>query len=556
MDAAWLAKQNFLDGLREQVSSIEDATTGLQTYMGEPVMAQLRRQHAAQQLPTPLYALYCELEAYQTASDTSQQLTLEIVDAVGVVDKQSGAAHAKRSFPAALLAGASGATSDDHGSRPASASKRQKVAAPSRSPSSGPSSALANSALPVPSRSPSQARGKSSDEQPESGEVGMTNTAEKLLALKPHEQTSESTDATKTEPSIAPVAKRPQPNDAMEVDDEEGLVTESAATSSSTTGEFHNLWEPSSKALQLTLNVATTDSDANGIDSTSGSFTILFQYLPNAKMVTTEILKSTPGGFAHGRQNVLMNLFPGDDGLSMPRVANKYALVAVRSGNDDGDDANEDNAVDQEVEYPASATSRPYHWAQWICGLYPLPRVQDSDANDALPRRRPEPSIRNVISQLTKRFVAAVVVKKQLEQLTKAARGSETSGVTVASVARHLFPGEPNTRLADWKEMSAPRNDPFAFSQTSKGGDAPSFYLPTTGCRYFRAEFRNSSMRVSALVELSPEFPVRAPRFLFQSRAAAGTNKTTENGQLPLYENQLKVCVYLFTVVECDALFV
>jgi hypothetical protein len=540
VDAASQAKQSFLDGLRDQVSSIEEATTGLQSYMGEPVTAQLRRQHAAQQLPTPLYTLYCELEAYQTASDTAEQLKLEVVDAVEVVDSQRGAVHTKRSFPAVLLAGVTTSVANEHGSRPASASKRQKVT-PSRSPSAGASAALA---APAPSRSPSQARGKSSDEQPESGEVAATNTAEKLLALKPHEQSGEGNSTAKNEPSIAPVAKHAS---AMEVDDEEG---QSAVT---TAAETHNLWEPSTKALQLTLSVATTRLDASGSTATSGSFTIMFQFLPNAKIVTAEVLKSTPGGFAHGRQNVLMNLFPGDDGLSTPRVANNYALAAVRDASGDEDDENDAIPASHEVEYPASATSRPYHWAQWICGMYPLPRVHDSDQSGALPRRRPEPSIRNVISQLTKRFVAAIVVKKQLEALSKAARSAEAPVVSVSATAFHLFPGEPSTRLADWKEMSAPRNDPFAFSQTSKGGDAPSFYLPTTGCRYFRAEFRNNSMRVSALVELSPEFPMRAPRFLFQSRAAAGTNKATEDGQLPLYENQLKVCACLFGL-DCSVL--
>ncbi|KAE8968561.1 hypothetical protein PR001_g27753 [Phytophthora rubi] len=83
--------------------------------MGEPVTAQCNRHHAAGlELPTPLYALYCELEAYQTASgEAEKQLTVEIVDAVGV----------KRAFPAAL----------ERQEHAPAAAKRQK--APSRSPS-------------------------------------------------------------------------------------------------------------------------------------------------------------------------------------------------------------------------------------------------------------------------------------------------------------------------------------------------------------------------------------------------------------------------------------
>ncbi|KAE9037002.1 hypothetical protein PR003_g17253 [Phytophthora rubi] len=54
--------------------------------MGEPVTAQRNRHHAAGvELPTPLYALYCELDADQTSSgEAGKQLTVEIVDAVGV----------------------------------------------------------------------------------------------------------------------------------------------------------------------------------------------------------------------------------------------------------------------------------------------------------------------------------------------------------------------------------------------------------------------------------------------------------------------------------------
>ncbi|KAE8875601.1 hypothetical protein PF005_g30463 [Phytophthora fragariae] len=90
--------------------------------MGEPVTAQCNRHHAAGlELPTPLYALYCELEAYQTASgEAEKQLTLEIVDAVGV--KHAGALR-KRAFPAAL----------ERQEHAPAAVKRQK--APSRSPS-------------------------------------------------------------------------------------------------------------------------------------------------------------------------------------------------------------------------------------------------------------------------------------------------------------------------------------------------------------------------------------------------------------------------------------
>ncbi|KAE8892546.1 hypothetical protein PF003_g23320 [Phytophthora fragariae] len=60
--------------------------------MGEPVTAQRNRHHAAGvELPTPLYPLYCELDADQTSSgEAGKQLTVEIVDAVGAAAAQLG----------------------------------------------------------------------------------------------------------------------------------------------------------------------------------------------------------------------------------------------------------------------------------------------------------------------------------------------------------------------------------------------------------------------------------------------------------------------------------
>ncbi|KAE9019784.1 hypothetical protein PF005_g6983 [Phytophthora fragariae] len=70
---------------RWRTAGVDAASAGLQKYMGEPVTAQRNRHHAAGvELPTPLYPLYCELDADQTSSgEAGKQLTVEIVDAVG-----------------------------------------------------------------------------------------------------------------------------------------------------------------------------------------------------------------------------------------------------------------------------------------------------------------------------------------------------------------------------------------------------------------------------------------------------------------------------------------
>ncbi|RLN69689.1 hypothetical protein BBJ28_00018550 [Nothophytophthora sp. Chile5] len=491
VEAATETKQSFLDTLPQQLTGIEAATTGLQSYMGEPISAQRDRQHSAGvELPTPLYALYCELEAYQTASgDAGKQLTLEIVDSVGLSQARS---FRKRGFPSAL----------DRNERSVSAAKKLK--APSRSPS-----AAVNGTTPpllppsrAPSRSPSAKRGgvNGTAQEPESGEIVASHTAEKLLELRPHASASEEESSE---------SKHQEDDENMEV--------------SANPAETLNLWKPHAKALQLTIAVESSMASA------SGSFTLMFQYFTVAKVVTAEVVKTTPASYSHSshHQNILTNLFPGDDGLSVPRLAVNYAF-------------REDGEGDGEVEFPADAACRPYYWTQWICGLNPMKRADASDSDEA-PRRRPEPSVRNVMSQLVKRFEATLLLKKHLDQLTKltAASTSSTPRTTddgtlfVHPLASHLFPHEVKTYLEDWKEIPAPTQDVF---QPVK---RPQFHMPMLGCRYYRAGFKNGRAKVSAIVEIAPEYPIRAPRFLFQPRSAS-SNKAMDKDQLPLYENQLK----------------
>jgi hypothetical protein len=503
-------KQAFLNALPDHLAGIEAATTGLQKYMGEPVTAQRNRHQAAGvELATPLYALYCELEAYQTASgEAGKHLTLQIVDSVGL---KHGGAFRKRGFPAAL----------DRQEHATPALKRLK--APSRSPSASVGGSTPQPPRSrAPSRSPSEKRAAGSAAQPESGEIVVaSHTSEKLLELRPHASPSEG-EETKDNGS--------ESQHAHQEDESTGSVP------------AQNLWKPHAKALQLTVAIeAPLDADKSGAAtaSVSGSFTLMFQYFPVAKIVTAEVVKTVPASYIHGnhQRSILMNLFPGDDGLTVPRLAVNYAFQ------DDSDERSE-------VQFPANASCRPYYWAQWICGLDPLKRP-DPSGMDVEPAehksRRPEPSVRNVMSQLVKRFVATAVLKKHLDQLSKSSGASHGAGDDgahfVHPLARHLFPHEVKTHLEEWKELPPPTQDLFQLFRDSAAASAPpraQFHLPTSGCRYYRASFKNGQTSVSAVVEISPEYPVRAPRFLFQPRMPTST-KALEKDKLPMYENQLKV---------------
>ncbi|CAH0475153.1 unnamed protein product [Peronospora belbahrii] len=503
-------KQAFLDALPDHLTSIEAATTGLQTYMGEPVSSQ-RNQHqiAGVELASPLYALYCELEAYQTASgDAGKQLKLEVVDSMGT--KHTGVFR-KRGFPLAL-------DRQDY-----STVGIKKLKASSGLPSASVGGATTSPR--APSRSPSMKRAVDDDQEPESGEIVVAaHTAEKLLELHPHASPSE--DEETNEETLGPQHSHQDQNECL------------GGTSSSAL----NLWKPHAKALQLTLSVQIPlDADKSGhsVKNVSGSFTVLFQYLPMAKIVTAEVVKTVPASYnqVNQQRNILMNLFPGDDGLSVPQLAVNYIFQ----------DESEERV---EVEFPVNATCRPYYWAQWVCGLNPVKRPDPSQMdNNAVKEkfcRRPEPSVRNVMAQLVKRFVATMVLKNHLDLLAKSTSAlnpssNDDSGF-VHPLARHLFLHEVKTHLEEWNAIPAPPQDVFQYLKEDAAlsmRPRAQFHLSTTGCQYFRACFKNGQTKVSAIVEISPEYPVRAPRFLFQPRSST-SSKAMDKSQISVYDNHLK----------------
>uniref|UniRef100_M4BGU2 Uncharacterized protein n=1 Tax=Hyaloperonospora arabidopsidis (strain Emoy2) TaxID=559515 RepID=M4BGU2_HYAAE len=487
---------------------------GLQKFMGNPVTAQRKRREAAElELATPLYALYCELEAYQIASgDAGESLRLEIVDAFGVKDQET---FRKREFPIAF---------NRPGRSIVAGSKRQKAV--SRSPSAGGSGAVLPSVgSGAPSRSPSIKRGAdAAAQEPEKGEIIVAlHTAEKLLELRPHASLVEDEETKE-----------------VDVEPKHSCLMLEGSADASTPAE--SLWTSHVKALQLTVSVQVpmvTDKNNDATKHVTRSFAVMFQYFPVAKIVTAEVVKTAAASYdpSDHQHNLLMNLFPGDDGLTMPRLAVNYAF--------------EDNSDKQaEVEFPVDATCRPYFWAQWICGLNPIKRPDQSQSdNDVIMEkrhRRPEPSIRNVMNQLVKRFVATTMLKKHLNLLAKSTGRSispiDDDAHFVHPLACQLFPREIKTHLEEWKEVSAPVQDVF---QLFGGSGTPSsrshahFHLSTTGCRYFRACFKNGGTKVSAMVEISPEYPVRAPRFIFQPRSST-SSKAIDKDHLPVYENRLK----------------
>nr|CCA21175.1 conserved hypothetical protein [Albugo laibachii Nc14] len=209
------------------------------------------------------------------------------------------------------------------------------------------------------------------------------------------------------------------------------------------------------------------------------TFSILFRYCKVFKIVTVEVVESSSSkSISH--EAILMNLFPNDDGNDIPRIASGYEFIEVEG-----------------MDRVASLLGRPYHWAQWICGLHVLPRPKLEDrvvVSDTLVSRI-QPSIQNTMHQLVKRFSAAAYLELHLSKLERASL--EKDAVRVAPDSIEYFPSfSPKTRLEAWTLM------------VPEGGKSLS-------SRVYLAAFKNGDTRCEATVEISTEFPVRAPHFRF-----------------------------------------
>ena len=71
------------------------------------------------------------------------------------------------------------------------------------------------------------------------------------------------------------------------------------------------------------------------------------------------------------------------------------------------------------------------------------------------------------------------------------------------------------------------------------GGGGAASHARQPHCRYFSATFQRARLSLRALVEISPEYPARAPRFLLQSRAPS-TSGGGAGGAAALYDNTMK----------------
>ncbi|GLE02766.1 hypothetical protein PINS_up011621 [Pythium insidiosum] len=263
------------------------------------------------------------------------------------------------------------------------------------------------------------------------------------------------------------------------------------------------------------------DDDATG--SATTEFTLLFQHFPHAKLVTVELV--TPANLP---KQTLMNLFPGDDGRQLPDGSTVYRFK----------DAGADG---KEVSFPVDKVAcHPFHWVQWICGLYSTQRGVDETR-----RYHAETSVRNTMEQLIKRLVTTVQLQRHLLTLTKIPSGA--GAVPVHASLAHTFASHGKTKLTAWKELTSPSSTVI----NSFGEDDLTF--SRHGCRYFSATLTTERETVEAIIEVAPEYPIRAPRFRLHRKSTEAASTTAVDNNLKEIEIEVNTFYDELTTPMCAA---
>ena len=171
----------------------------------------------------------------------------------------------------------------------------------------------------------------------------------------------------------------------------------------------------------------------------------------------------------------LVNLFPGDSGDKLYTTAMAWRHETVGVGK---------NAL-----FPHNVLGRPFSWAQWLGG-----GVTGTIACGTL-----EPSCRLVALRLQDRLASTTALHEQLDTLS-----------------RKPCPIKHPCRINYLQTADVP---PGRLNY-SWAGPAPNIYRSTSESYYStcRCTLQTPRKEFVASIELSPEYPYRAPRFFLQSR--------------------------------------
>jgi hypothetical protein len=309
---------------------------------------------------------------------------------------------------------------------------------------------------------------------------------------------------------------------------------------------------------------------------------IRFQYLSALNIITAE---------AMGHPNLMINLFPGDDGAATPNLSSFHkgqsqsavdktaVAVDLDEKMDDGDDPNiqagEGDGTSASAKEPPTNSSalasfhglakeypgRPFMWAQWLGGLCFL--------NDSQQQARLEPSTRAVIHQLHRRVRAQRTLTYLLSCLAAAASSSSSSSssnksfqsIPIHEAMSQMFPsnsGSEAASLAGWTEVVQKIDqikpcfghkigNAYGSSSTDSEAAAEQYDGDSSSlaCRYFRARLMHRGTSLNTFVEVSPEYPAKAPRWLLQATPLLdyqdeSVAEAAASGKVLHYDNNMK----------------
>jgi len=233
---------------------------------------------------------------------------------------------------------------------------------------------------------------------------------------------------------------------------------------------------------------------------------ITFHYVPAIQAITV-VVENNP--------DLLATLIPGDIGTSCPTPASRQLMLAG-------------------AKLPGYG--RMYQWAQRLAGLMDCQGGTESeeDTSDL------EASTRSILERVCYRIRARTLLNLQLQKLQ-----NKPHPIPVHPSCKLLFAPDSKTgaKLMSWQELPKPEMEAFPptdFTPPCQQGESPKRpEWQRYGCRFFSASFGRTrgekKVHLSVLCEVSPEYPIRAPRFLLQSRAEPASGSAPRP-----YDNNLK----------------
>lgn len=175
---------------------------------------------------------------------------------------------------------------------------------------------------------------------------------------------------------------------------------------SQSTLDYSTLFSPSEKCIVVHVQSQTVHDKELGEQ-------IRFQYLPYLDVVTAECLSSSTN-------SKLSNLYPGDSGVETPTLLHHMM--------DDQGIAH----LNEILTFPDDIGGRPFHWAQWLCGIYSAKAALSEDTDDVI-----QASTLDVLHRIIKRNIYCDAFNQDCQRMKQEHKNS--SGLIHPIIDSDLF---------------------------------------------------------------------------------------------------------------------